>query len=425
MKKNNKRWIIWLVAGIVAIGGIWFYLKKNDQIKIQLQTTKPVTGDISTSITATGKVQPVDTVAVGTQVSGTINHLYVDFNSKVKKGQLLASIDPTLLREQMLQIRANLESAKSNLAFNQNNYDRQTQLYKVGAISKSDFQTAQNQYNAAKAQLAATTAQLAAANKNLSLTNIYAPIDGTVLNRNVSEGQTVASSFSTPTLFSIAKDLSKMQVQAYIAEADIGNVQVGQKSTFTVDAFPDETFNGEVSEVRMHPTVSSNVVNYITIIGTDNSDMKLKPGMTANISVVTSNIPNVMKIPMSATSFRPDSLVAQNFKINSPFNNGKKQWNGKNAGGNNGGPNNGSTAQNKNESGVWILAADNQTISHKKIRTGKSNDTEIQVISGLDVNDNIITGYKKESNKSPGTAKSPFLPQRPNRNKNQGGSPRN
>ena len=418
MKTKNKKWLYWVVGSIIAIGAVWFFFIREKEIKIQLETVKPEMGEISNSITATGTIQPVDTVAVGTQVSGIIKNIYVDFNSTVKKGQLLATLDPDLLQFQSQQIKANLQNAKSNLAYNEININRQSQLYKVGAISKADYDVATNQYNAAKAQVGSVTAQLSTANKNLSLTNIYSPIDGTVLNRNVSEGQTVASSFSTPTLFSIAKDLTKMRVRASVDEADIGNVKVGQKATFTVDAFPDETFDGEVSEVRLHPTVSSNVVNYTTIINADNSSLKLKPGMTANITIYTQVLNNIMKIPVAATSFRPDSLVIKKYKVNSPFANGKKhekgQWKNQNKG-----------TENKNEAAVWVIAKDS-TISRKKIKTGMDNDTEIQVVSVLTKHDNIITGYKVLSKKtSGGQAKSPFMPQRRgngnNRNSSGGG----
>ncbi|MEJ5051837.1 efflux RND transporter periplasmic adaptor subunit [Chryseobacterium culicis] len=421
MKTKNKKWLYWVVGGIITLGAAWFFFIREKEVKIQLETVKPEMGEISNSITATGTIQPVDTVAVGTQVSGIIKNIYVDFNSTVKKGELLATLDPDLLQFQSQQIKANLQNAKSNLAYNEININRQSQLYKVGAISKADYDIATNQYNAAKAQVGSVNAQLSTANKNLSLTNIYSPIDGTVLNRNVSEGQTVASSFSTPTLFSIAKDLTKMRVRASVDEADIGNVKVGQKATFTVDAFPDETFDGEVSEVRLHPTVSSNVVNYTTIINADNSSLKLKPGMTANITIYTEVLNNAMKIPVAATSFRPDSLVIKKYKVNSPFANGKKHEKGQGKKQNKG-------SEDKNEAAVWIIAKDS-TISRKKIKTGMDNDTEIQVVSGLNKNDNIITGYKVLSKKSSGgQTKSPFMPQRRgsgnNRNSGGGGGPR-
>lgn len=419
MKAKNKKWLIWLIGGIIVVAGIWYFFMKEEEIKIQLETVKPEMGEISNSITATGTVQPVDTVAVGTQVSGIIKNIYVDFNSTVKKGQLLATLDPDLLQFQTEQINANLQNVKSNLAYNEININRQSQLYKVGAISKADYDNAQNQYNVAKAQVNAAKAQLSTANKNLSLTNIYSPIDGTVLNRSVSEGQTVASSFSTPTLFSIAKDLTKMQVRASVDEADIGNIKVGQKATFTVDAFPEETFKGQVSEVRLHPTVSSNVVNYTTIINADNSSLKLKPGMTANITIYTVVLENIMKIPVAATSFKPDSLVVKKYQINPPFKNSKK--------GENKHKRNTKNTENKTESAVWIIGKDS-IISRKKIKTGMNNDTEVQVISGLNSNDNIVTGYKNLSKKSSGNStKSPFMPQRSgggNKNSGGGGGPR-
>ncbi len=408
MKAKNKKWLYWIAGGIIVLGAIWYFFIREEEVKIKLETVQPEMGEISNSITATGKVQPVDTVAVGTQVSGIIKNIYVDFNSTVKKGQLLATLDPDLLQYQTEQINANLQNAKSNLAYNEINFNRQSQLYKVGAISKADYDVAQNQINIARAQVNSVNAQLSTANKNLSLTNIYSPIDGTVLNRNVSEGQTVASSFSTPTLFSIAKDLTKMQIRASVDEADIGNVKVGQKTTFTVDAFPNETFNGSVSEVRLQPTVSSNVVNYTTMINADNSSLKLKPGMTANITIYTQVLENIMKIPASATSFRPDSLVVKKYKISSPFANGKKGKKGKG----NEQRNQQSSNENNDEAGVWVIGKDS-IITRKRIKTGMDNDTEIQVISGLNKSDNIITGYKSVSKKSSGgSAKSPFMPQR-------------
>src|SRR6185312_714875 len=274
---------IWIpVIVILGIAAYFFIKKKNANKSVTLITEHLHTGYISNSVTATGTVQPVDTVAVGAQVSGTIQNIYVDFNSTVKKGQLLATLDKSLFTDQVNQDQGNLQNAESNLQYQQQNFNRQTQLYNAGAISKADYETAQSAFNTAAAQVRSSKAVLAAAQRNLSFTNIYSPIDGTVLTRNVSEGQTVASSFNTPTLFSIAKDLKKMQVRAAVDEADIGNVKKGQDVTFTVDAFPDDVFKGSVQEVRLQPAVSANVVTYVTIINANNNDMKLKPGMTAN-----------------------------------------------------------------------------------------------------------------------------------------------
>src|SRR6185369_15406407 len=232
MKKRKR--ILWISIILVAILilVVWFIRDKSPQIV--LATEKPHVGYIANAITATGTVQPVDTVAVGTQVSGTISKVLVDFNSRVKKGQLLAELDKTILSAQVQQIVSSIQQAQSQLTYQQSNLNRQSQLYNAGAISKADLETAQNEFKVAEAGLNSAQSQLRAAQKNLSLASIYSPIDGTVLSRNVSEGQTVASSFNTPTLFSIAKDLAQMQVGAAVDEADIGNVKTGQRVTFTV-----------------------------------------------------------------------------------------------------------------------------------------------------------------------------------------------
>ena len=217
-------------------------------------------GTVSISVTATGTLQPVDTVAVGSQISGNVKSVFVDFNSPVKKGQLLAQIDKSLTQAQVDQYSAGLQQAQGNVVFQKSNYERQNKLYATGAISKADLETAVYQYKSARENVNSISAQLRTAQKNLSLTDIYSPIDGTVLSRSVSEGQTVAASLSTPTLFSIAKDLTKMQVQASVDEADIGNVKKGQRVMFSVDAFPADTFAGTVKEIRLRASVSANVV---------------------------------------------------------------------------------------------------------------------------------------------------------------------
>jgi HlyD family secretion protein len=279
MMENTK---MILVSAVVFLVGflVWALLFKERQKEVLLETEKPTYGYIAQSVTATGTIQPLDTVSVGTQVSGTISMLNADFNSIVKKGQLLAQLDKTLLQTVVDQNTANLQTQRSQLVFNQNNFDRQKQLYATGSISKLEYETALNAYNAAVAAVANAEAQLKASARNLSFADIYSPIDGVVLSRNVSLGQTVAAMFNTPTLFVIAKDITKMQVQAAIDEADIGNVSKGQRATFTVDAFIDDSFEGTVAEVRLQPRVSANVVSFTAIINAPNDDMKLKPGMT-------------------------------------------------------------------------------------------------------------------------------------------------
>lgn len=427
MKK--KTWIIIiLVAALIAIA-VWFWKFRDEGSVVLLQTEHPYTGTLSTSVTATGTIQPVDTVAVGTQVSGTINKVFADFNSSVKKGQLLAQLDKSLLEAQVQQIQANLQQAKANAVYQKSNFQRQEQLFKVGAISRAEYETALYQYSSGNDNVNGIAAQLSSAKRNLSFTDIYSPIDGTVLSRSVSEGQTVASSFSTPTLFSIAKDLTKMQVQAAVDEADIGNVKKGQRVSFTVDAFPDDSFEGTVLDIRLKPTTTSNVVNYTTIIDAPNKDMKLKPGMTANIVIYTKEVHNALIVSAKALQFHPDSILSVIYKIegNMPSqqdgmlkNNGTKK------------PNNASSKQADSvkqevKTVLWIKKDSNLIAT--TVTTGMKDETSVQVVSGLSEGDEIVTGYeqitKSEAEKK-GTASSPFMPKPPggsNRRNNPGPPP--
>jgi HlyD family secretion protein len=422
MKKRT--WII--LIGIVVAAGvlIWYFKFRDNGTVIVLQTDHPHTGTLSNSVTATGTIQPVDTVAVGTQVSGTIKNVYADFNSTVKKGQLLAQLDKSLLEAQVQQITANLQQAKANAVYQKSNFERQSQLYNAGAISKADYENALYQYNSSNENVNAILAQLSSAKRNLSFADIYSPIDGTVLSRSVSEGQTVAASFSTPTLFSIAKDLTKMQVQASVDEADIGNVTKGQRVVFTVDAFPDDNFEGTVQEVRLKPTTSSNVVNYTTIINAPNEKMKLKPGMTANITIYTKEVPNVMTIPARALQFQPDSILGQYYRIEGavPHGNGRMHQNRK-ADNMPPAPAYDSAAPATTTTTVWLKK--DSSIVAQKITTGMNDETEVQVVSGLTPNDEIITGYqqvsKKEAKKTTGS--SPFMPKRPGGNNRRNNPP--
>lgn len=363
-----------------------------------LETEKPTTGYISENVTATGKVQPVDTVAVGTQVSGTIKTLYADFNSKVKKGQLLAELDKTLFEASVNQYQANLVSAQSALIYQQGNFSRQSNLYKVGAVSKADYDNALYTINAAKASVNSIKAQLASAQKNLSLASIYSPIDGTVLSRSVSEGTTVAASFSTPTIFSIAKDLTKMQVEASVDEADVGNISKGERSTFTVDAFLNDTFKGTIQEIRLNPTISSNVVTYTTIINTSNDDNKLKPGMTANITIFTKEVNNAMLISAKAVKYTPDSTLNAKYKM-TWVNLDKKP-------------------AAADEAYVWVQKSTDELIQ-KKIKTGLNDNTHIEVLAGLGASDVVITGSKAmgKGEAASQAQSSPFMPKRPGGNR--------
>lgn len=403
MKK--LKWIIGILVIAALAVVIWFWKFKTAETAIELDTAQLHMGTITNSVTATGTVQPVDTVAVGTQVSGVIQKVYVDFNSPVKKGQLLAELDKSLLTAQLQQITANLQSAKANLAYQQSNYDRQNQLYNVGAISKAALETALYQYKNATESVSSLTAQLSSAQKNLSYAEIYSPIDGTILSRSVSEGQTVAASFSTPTLFSIARDLTKMQVQAAVDEADIGNVKTGQRVLFTVDAFPADSFNGTVKEIRLRPSISSNVVTYTTIIDAPNPEMKLKPGMTASITIYTKEVNNAMLLPAKATTFKPDSVVSKKYMIERGKHNNNAPPSVKDS----------SNAEGK-PAFVWIKK--DSSLVQKRIIIGLDDETSLQVLSGLSPDDTVVTGYhqlEKTSTKK-STEKSPFLPQRPGGN---------
>ena len=309
-----------IVSGIIiAIAVAGFILLRGKGNEPQYRFDKVVKGDIEMAVTATGTVNPVTTVLVGTQVSGTIKNIYVDFNSPVKKGQLIARIDPALFEAQVNQARANLFSAKANLEKAQatlvdaeRSMNRNKELFAKNLIARSDLDTAETNnetakasVSAAKSQVAQTEATLSLAETNYYYTKIVSPVDGIVVSRNVDVGQTVAASFQTPTLFSIAQDLTKMQIDTNVAEADIGKVNVGQNVEFTVDAYSETTFKGKVWQVRNAPITVQNVVTYDVVIQVANPDLKLKPGMTANVSIIVSIKKDVLKIPNPALRFKP------------------------------------------------------------------------------------------------------------------------
>jgi len=426
MKKRKRILWISIVLTIALVVALWAIRDRSPEIV--LATEKPHVGYIANEITATGTVQPVDTVAVGTQVSGTISKVYVDFNSKVKKGQLLAQLDKTILNAQLQQIVSSIQQSQSQLTYQQSNFNRQSQLYNAGAISKADLETAQNEFKVAQAGLRSVQSQLQAAQKNLSLASIYSPIDGTVLSRNVSEGQTVAASFNTPTLFSIARDLTHMQVDAAVDEADIGNVKKGQRVSFTVDAFPDDVFEGAVSEIRLQPSVSANVVTYTTIINAENDQLKLKPGMTANITIYTKEQNNALLISARATKFKPDSIIMKKYKI---IDERKKQKGQQTASGPEMSENSDKSNQKMKKdssatdstkikrASVWVL--NGTTLTRRFIRTGLEDGTQVEVLGGLTSNDEIVDGVQQAGVKpsSNNSQRSPFMPQRRQGN-NQG-----
>ncbi len=404
---KRKKIILLFIAAIVLILIVWLLFFRKKEQQAALTTESPERGYIAESVTATGTIQPVDTTTVGSRVSGTIEELYADYNSNVKKGQLLAVLDPSLMQATVDQFTANLSEAKSNLTYQESNFNRQKQLFQTGSVSRAEYEIALNSYNNAKANLRSIAAQLYSAQRNLSFTKIYSPVDGVVLNRTVSVGQTVAASFNTPTLFSIARDITKMQVQAAVDEADIGNVIKGQRATFTVDAYLNDIFKGTVEEIRLRPVVSSNVVTYTTIVNAPNENKKLKPGMTANITIYTKEINNALLIPAKALKFEPDSSLGKQYEI--------VPLKGNNSGSSRQGTTgsaSGATQANTQESYVWIVEANK--LIQKKIKTGLNNNAQVEVLDGLSANDILATGTQSASAAaSTEAASSPFMPKRP------------
>lgn len=272
--------------------------------------------DLSVSVTATGTIEPVTSVEVGTQVSGIIDKIYVDYNSIVKKGQVIAELDRTNLMSELSNANSSLANANSNLAYQKSNYDRYKTLFDKGLIAANDFEQARLSYEQARQQVAIEQQNVAKAKTNLGYTTITAPIYGVVLSKEVEEGQTVASAMTTPTLFVIAKDLTDMRVIADVDEADIGEVKEGQRVTFTVDAFPDDIFEGNVTQVRQEATTESNVVTYEVVISAPNDDLKLKPGLTANVTIYTMERDNILCVPSKALKFNPsEDLLPKNMTI--------------------------------------------------------------------------------------------------------------
>lgn len=398
-KKISTIWI--LVGGCFAIAVVAWLLsgnKKDEQVGFVTEEVAPA--NIQNSITATGSVEPVDTVAVGTQVSGIIDKIYVDFNSTVKKGQVLAVLDTKNLTSTLNSAKANLQSAQANLqsanaalGYQRANYNRYKALYQKGLVSANDFESARLSYRQAEEQVAMIKESVVAAQEsvrtaqtNLGYATIVSPIDGTIINKYVAEGQTVAASFSTPELFGVARDLKKMQVLADVDEADIGDVRPGESATFTVDAYPDDTFQGTVQQVRLGGSTSNNVVTYKVVISTSNADLKLKPGMTANVTIYTQQKSGVLSVPTKALRFTPAKETVGKMKIKDISN-----------------------AKNK----VWTIEGNN-IVAHQ-VNIGMSDGTHTQIVSGVKQGQKVITGVDVKTDDaaadgSNASESSPFAP---------------
>ena len=399
MTNKKKKLIICMSVAIAIIAAVTIFMRSNKRkpITIIYETAKVERATISNSVTATGTIEPVNKVEVGTQVSGIISKIYVDYNSIVKKGQVIAELDKINLESELASAKANLASSKSELDYQETNYKRMKALHDRGFISDDDFDIADLSYKKAKEAYLVQLQTVQKAQTNLGYATITSPIDGVVLSKDVEEGQTVAASFSTPTLFTIARDLTDMQVVANVDEADIGNVRDGQRVTFTVDAFPDDTFEGRVKQVRQQGEEESNVVTYEVVISAPNNDLKLKPQLTANVNIYTEEIENVVSVPAKALRFSPSKEM---------MNDGEKIKD--------------CNATNK----LWIKEAN--ILKAYPVKTGITNGIRTQILEGVKEGTAVITNAKakggtEEDNISEQNSqeRSPFSPGPPERDKKQ------
>ncbi len=408
----KKKTIIIIALIVVVLAAAAFILrpKKIDASDIKIETAKVENGTISNVVEATGTLEAITTVEVGTQVSGIIDKLLVDFNTYVKKGQLLAKIDTTNLAAQLEQSRATLDNAKAELDYQQATYDRMAPLNEKKLISQTDYDQTVYNLNKAKASHNNALASHKRNQINLDYAMIYSPIDGIVLDKQVEEGQTVAASFNTPTLFTIANDLTQMQVEADIDEADIGKVQEGQRVEFKVDAYPDEVFNGIVTQVRLEPTVTNNVVTYTIIIAAPNPDYKLMPGMTATIEVFVLEKKDILVVPSKALRFTPDMTLMASYMGAPP----KPEANGdmpEMPAGFNPTQGNGNA---KKGTVVWVK--NDSTFQPRPVKIGLDDDIHAEILDGLKPGDEVLISMeqsvKTEVQRSAGN---PFMPGPPGR----------
>ena len=402
---------VFIVGGIILILAIsiYLFLGKSKKSSLILETGKVEIGTIINSVTATGTVEPVTEVEVGTQVSGIIAHLYADYNDVVKAGQLIAEMDKINLTAELKASEAQLASSKSDYEYQQKNYARNKVLYEKELISDADYETATYNYEQAKAAYEQNQASMVQVRQNLEYATITSPIDGVVINRAVEEGQTVAAGFETPTLFTIAADLTQMQVIADVDEADIGAVQEGQRVSFTVDAYPNDLFEGVVKQIRLGDSESSSsstesssstVVTYEVVITAQNPDLKLKPRLTANVTIYTLERKNIVVIPNKALRFVPDPELLQQMKITvqpseQKTENGEKQ--------------------------VWVKQGD--TLIPKNITIGTSDNSITEVVSGLEAGEEIAVDLSSEMpvvvNQGASQERSPFMPGPPGSDNNK------
>lgn len=357
----SKIWIAVVVIVIIAVA-TWAMSGGKKEEDINFKEEKVALKTLQNSVTATGTIEAVTSVTVGTQVSGIVNKLYVDYNSQVKKGQVIAELDKTNLLSELNTAKANLASAQSSLNYQAANMERYKTLYKKGLVSADEYENALLTYRQAKEQVASSKENVQRAQTNLGYATITSPIDGTVISKSVEEGQTVAASFNTPELFTIAKDLTNMQVVANVDEADIGNVKEGDRVTFTVDAYPDDTFEGTVKQVRLEATTTNNVVTYEVVISASNADLKLKPGLTANVTIYTQERSGVLAVANKTLRFTPTKeTVGKDMKI----------------------------VDCKGKNKVWTL--NGNTLTAHPVTIGQSDGINTEITKGLKQGDKIVT----------------------------------
>ena len=391
--KNKK---IWMGVGAVVIVAlvIWMCSGGKKEETVEFETAKAERQDIHTTITATGTIEPVTSVTVGTQVSGIVSKLYVDYNSVVKKGQVIAELDKTNLTSELNRAKADLSSAESTLAYETANFKRYQTLFDKGLVSANDYESAKLSYEKARQTAASSRENVQKAQTNLGYATITSPIDGVVLSKAVEEGQTVAASFNTPELFNIAQDLTDMRVIADIDEADIGGVKEGQRVTFTVDAFPDDKFEGQVTQLRQEATTTSNVVTYEVVISAPNKDLKLKPGLTANVTIYTLEKNGVLAVPAKALRFTPNEALLKNGQQIEDLEVPMK---------------------------VWTL--EGNTFKAHKVEVGTTNGMLTEIVSGINEGTDVLVDFKisgGEAEQAGQQAQNPFMP-RPRNNRNQQG----
>ena len=387
MKKLSKVWLVVAVVIIVAIVA-WALSGSKKEEQISFETAAVAPANIMNSITATGTIEPVTSVTVGTQVSGIVSKLYVDYNSVVKKGQVIAELDKTNLMSQLNSAKTQLATAQSQLNYQTTNFNRYKTLYQKGLVAADDFDSAKLSYTQAKEQVAAAKEEVQRAQTNLGYATITSPIDGIVLSKSVEEGQTVAASFSTPELFTIAQDLTNMQVVADVDEADIGDVKEGERVSFTVDAYPDDTCEGTVKQVRQEATTTNNVVTYEVVISAPNADLKLKPGLTANVTIYTAERKGVLSVQSKALRFTPQKETVGKMKIVDQTGNAKNK--------------------------VWTIEG-NSIVAHK-VNIGMTDGTNTQILNGISAGVKVVTGLnvtggeQDDAQPNASSERSPFAP---------------